>query len=111
MPDKRVASRTPSTFETPKSPVNQYLPYLNSVLSAVIALNALTVSSKKGVHDGFWLLCLVPACKPRLITTIKVRALTGVLAVVLLVTIYAKRVMLSVDVDELESLKYPYKGA
>ena len=37
--------------------------------------------------------------------------LTGFLEVVLAVTTYAKKVMLSVDVSELERLKYPYKGA
>ena len=33
------------------------------------------------------------------------------MAVVLGVTVVAKRAMLSVDVDELEDLKYGYKGA
>lgn len=43
-------------------PVEKYLLYLNSGLSFLIALNALHIQPKRGVHDGFWILCLLPAC-------------------------------------------------
>ena len=105
-----MGNRHQGIFEASDSPIHQYLPYLNGALTSLIALNTLTISSKKGVHDGFWLLCLLPACKFHLVF-INVEILIGEIAVVLAVTMYAKRLMRSVDVGELEKLKYPYKGA
>ncbi|MCJ1340221.1 hypothetical protein MMC09_005515 [Bachmanniomyces sp. S44760] len=45
------------------SPVEKHLGYLNAGLSFLIALNAGIWYGKKGVHDGFWVLCLLPGCK------------------------------------------------
>ena len=41
-------------------PVKKYIEYLNGGLSALIALNAVGLRDKRGVHEGFWLLCFLP---------------------------------------------------
>ncbi|MCJ1238731.1 hypothetical protein MMC14_006722 [Varicellaria rhodocarpa] len=79
-------------IEPEPSMIDQYLGYLNGGLSFLIALNAWTIQEKNGVHDLFWTLCLLPS-------------------LVFVVIVVAKRLMISVDVDELEDLKYGYKGA
>lgn len=47
-------------LEPESGPVHQYISYLNGTLSLVCALNSITFKHKRGVHDGFWLLCLLP---------------------------------------------------
>ena len=42
-------------------PVHRYLPYLNGALSFLLAVNAIAWRERKGVHEGFWVLCLLPA--------------------------------------------------
>ena len=54
--------RSPRVEREP-SLIDQYLGYLNGGLSFLIALNAWTIQEKKGVHDLFWTLCLLPSCK------------------------------------------------
>lgn len=41
-------------------PIRQYINFLNGALALLIAMNVPTLISKEGVHDGFWLLCLLP---------------------------------------------------
>ena len=60
------------------------------------------------MHEGFWILCLLPlggkpsfASARRLINS----------AVVFIIISAARRIMLEVDFDELEDLKYELKGA
>ncbi|KAL9065459.1 MAG: hypothetical protein Q9161_008220 [Pseudevernia consocians] len=89
-PPNRVKSKRKSVPES--GPVRQYISYLNGALSLLSALNSITFRDKRGVHDGFWLLCLLPV-------------------VSFTVIMLARELMLSVDVDELEDLKYEYKGA
>lgn len=79
-------------LEPQPGPIHQYISYLNGALSLLCALNAITFRDKPGVHDGFWLLCLLPV-------------------VSFIVIILARTLMRSVDVDALEDLKYGYKGA
>ncbi|KAF6227732.1 hypothetical protein HO173_012062 [Letharia columbiana] len=86
----RVKSK--KRLEPMSGPVHQYISYLNGTLSLLCALNSIIFRDKQGVHDGFWLLCLLPVVSFAFI-------------------ILARRLMLSVDVDELEILKYGYKGA
>ncbi|MCJ1431915.1 hypothetical protein MMC27_001271 [Xylographa pallens] len=82
----------PDRFEPATGPVAQYLPYLNGVLSFLLALNAVGWRGRGGVHLGFWILCLQPAF-------------------VFSIIVAAKKIMLEVDINELEDLKYGYKGA
>ena len=61
------------------------------------------------MHDGFWVLCLLPVgrwCLSR-----KCRCSLTDHAVSFIVIMLARQLMLSVDIDELEDLKYEYKGA
>ncbi|KAI4127147.1 MAG: hypothetical protein LQ347_004717 [Umbilicaria vellea] len=79
-------------LEPETGPVHRYLGYLNAGLSLLLSLYAIGFRGRKGVHDGFWILCLLPG-------------------LVFCIVVIARRVMLSVDVSELEGLKYGYKGA
>jgi hypothetical protein len=42
-------------------PLHVALPYLNIALSILVALNGYLWRDRKGVHDGFWIICLLPA--------------------------------------------------
>ncbi|MCJ1243501.1 hypothetical protein MMC30_000698 [Trapelia coarctata] len=81
-----------TTFATDSKPIHKYLPYLNGALSLLLAINAINWRGRRGVHEGFWVLCLLPA-------------------VVFSITVAARKIMLDVDINELERLKYGYKGA
>ena len=54
----RVKSRR--QLEPESGPIRRYISYLNGALSLVCALNFITFKEKVGVHDGFWVLCLLP---------------------------------------------------
>lgn len=76
--------------------MEKYLVYLDAVMCALLglsswALRRRTGESKDG-QDGFWILCLVPG-------------------VMFLVVMISRQLMGSVDVGELERMKYRYKGA
>lgn len=72
------------------SPTKQYLPYLNLALCGVLALAGLVVKANRDIlWSGFG----------------------SVPAAVYVMVLIAKIVMASVDVGELEALKYGYKGA
>lgn len=90
-------------------PVHQYIEYLNGGLSLLIGLNAISFRDKQGVHEGFWLLCFLPVGEH--FGTLEDVFPADTLTVSFAVIIFARRLMLSVDVDELEDLKYRYKGA
>lgn len=96
-------------LEPESGPIHRYLNYLNGALSLACALNSITFREKAGVHDGFWVLCLLPVgrwCLSR-----KCQCSLTDRAVSFTVIILARQLMLSVDIDELEDLKYEYKGA
>ncbi|MCJ1401739.1 hypothetical protein MMC11_004956 [Xylographa trunciseda] len=90
--NRRRESRDPDRFEPATGPIAQYLPYLNGALSFLLALNAVDWRGRGGVHPGFWILCFQPAF-------------------VFFIIVAVKKIMLDVDIDELEDLKYGYKGA
>lgn len=94
----------------PKSgPVQQYISYLNGALSLLCALNSITFRDKGGVHDGFWLLCLLPV--GRWPWSLKMAVRPDRCVVSFAIIVLARQLMISVDVDELETLRYGYKGA
>ncbi|KAL9016968.1 MAG: hypothetical protein Q9185_005707 [Variospora sp. 1 TL-2023] len=80
-----------ATFDG-QEPIRRYLTYLNGGLSILVGLNAFRFRNKEGVHDGFWLFFVLPSA-------------------MFFIVVLAKRTMLSVDIEGLEKLKYPYKGA
>lgn len=43
-----------------KGPILKYISHLNGGLSLLIAINAFGFRDKRGVHEGFWLLCVLP---------------------------------------------------
>ena len=47
-------------LEPEAGPIHRYIGYLNGALSLVCALNSITFREKAGVHDGYWVLCLLP---------------------------------------------------
>ncbi|KAL8645064.1 MAG: hypothetical protein Q9210_006915, partial [Variospora velana] len=81
----------PATFDG-QGPIRRYLTYLNGGLGILVGLNAFRFRSQDGVHDGFWLFCVLPSA-------------------VFFIVFLARRTMFSVDIEGLEKLKYPYKGA
>ena len=50
----------PQLGEASPGPIQRYIDYLNGGLSCLICLNALTLRGREGVHEGFWLLCILP---------------------------------------------------
>ena len=96
-------------LEPESGPVRQYISYLNGALSLLCALNCITFRDKRGVHDGFWLLCLLPIGRWPFSCGMSLRPNRR--AVSFTIVMLARHLMLSVDVDELENLKYEYKGA
>ena len=50
-------------LESESGPFDRYLSYLNGGLSVLILLSSVALRDERGVHDGFWLLCTLPACK------------------------------------------------
>lgn len=48
-------------FEPEPGPLRRFLPYLNGGLSLLIGVHAVTFKNKPGVHDGLWVLCVLPA--------------------------------------------------
>lgn len=40
--------------------IRQYISLLNGALAVLIVMNVPTFMNKQGVHEGFWLLCLLP---------------------------------------------------
>jgi len=83
---------SPRTFPPQQRPINKYIPYLNGTFGLLLAIDGLIWRGRSGVHEGFWILCLLPT-------------------IVFSISIVARRIMLEVDVDELERLRYGYKGA
>lgn len=57
----------PSNSEQPSQvsrfrdgPIRQYINFLNGALAVLIVINVPTLMIKQGVHEGFWMLCLLP---------------------------------------------------
>lgn len=108
-PDKSKATKSPAKLQPEAGPIQQYISYLNGGLSMLIALNAFGFRDKKGVHEGFWLLCLLPVGEFSASDSSNYQSDYSVVS--FSVIVLARRLMLSVDVDELEELRYRYKGA
>lgn len=51
-------------------PIRQYINLLNGALVVLIVLNVPTLMNKQGVHEGFWLLCLLPFREWALLTRV-----------------------------------------
>lgn len=62
-PDNAQRKKSRQQLQPEPGPVHKYINYLNGGLSLLIGLNALNFRDKRGVHEGFWLLCLLPISK------------------------------------------------
>ena len=103
-------ARTTGTAAFSKNgPLERYLSTLNGGLSFLLSLSAYSVKGKHGVHEGFWLLCLLPFGRSYALQAR--RRYANIVLVVFFIIMLARQLMLSVDIDELEKLKYGYKGA
>ena len=107
--DDGKAETSRQKLQPDPGPIRKYIGYLNGGLSILIAIDAFGFKGKKGVHEGFWLLCFLPVGRSPWFDHSVYRA--DWLVVSFSVIMLARRLMLSVDVGELEKLKYPYKGA
>ncbi|MCJ1425938.1 hypothetical protein MMC29_003839 [Sticta canariensis] len=90
--DSANRNHTQEILQPASGPIHRYLSFLNGGLSMLILLNVFSLKGKQGVHEGFWLLCILPA-------------------VIFSITMMARHTMLDVDISELEGLRYEYKGA
>ena len=79
---------------TEESPINQYLPYLNAFISALLLLASWGYCSRTDVPEGLWLFLLLPG--------------------VIFGMVFMARSSISeiqVGLSELQGMKYEYKGA
>jgi len=74
------------------TPLQRYVPYLNAILAALVGYSGLEFKDSPRVHDGFWMICFVP-----LVMYIGIQM--------------ARKFLVEVDIDELEDMRYDYKGA
>ncbi|OJD16450.1 hypothetical protein AJ78_03391 [Emergomyces pasteurianus Ep9510] len=72
--------------------VRQHLSTTNTAICAVLSIAAYFAKDQTDQGDIFWALCLVPG-------------------VIFLFVWISRRIMMSVDIRELEGLRYEYKGA
>lgn len=111
--DQAAAPNHDQLAQRPESgsiPRDRYLNYVNGTLSLLILLNSAALKEEKGVHEGFWLLCTLPARKSMktLASTLTLKVFPAVIFVVVMA---GRRNLRSIDLTELENLKYEYKGA
>lgn len=45
-------------------PLENCVDYLNIGLSLLVLLNAFSYRGRQGVHEGFWIICVLPAGEP-----------------------------------------------
>jgi len=108
-PESSRSAKPTHQPQTELGPIKQYITYLNAGLSFFITLNAIAFKDKKGVHEGFWVLLLLPVGKSHDVHAGSFQADCSIVSFSIIML--ARHLMLSVDVDELEDLKYRYKGA
>lgn len=58
--DAVVANARKTRSNGAQGPMTRYIDFLNGGLSFLVSLNALSFRGRHGVHEGFWLLCVLP---------------------------------------------------
>ncbi|OCT51611.1 hypothetical protein CLCR_09062 [Cladophialophora carrionii] len=88
------SSQTSFLLTSDQSPINQYLPYLNAFICALLFLASWGYWSRSDVPEGLWLFLLLPG-------------------VVFGMVFMAKRSMAEIEtgLSELRGMRYQYKGA
>ncbi|MCJ1440049.1 MAG: hypothetical protein MMC23_000531 [Stictis urceolatum] len=74
------------------SPLQRYLPYLNGILAPLIGAWGNSWKRAGGVHQGFWIVCWLPT-------------------IMYCIVFMVKRFLIEVDPEELEQMRYEWKGA
>ena len=59
-PQKAQLSHLGRPFEAGSGPLKRSIDYLNGILSLLVLLNAFSYRGRQGVHEGFWLVCVLP---------------------------------------------------
>lgn len=59
--DAANRKHTQQILQPASGPIRRYINYFNGGLSILILLNSFNLKGKRGVHEGFWLLCILPA--------------------------------------------------
>jgi hypothetical protein len=62
-PNHAAQDQAISTASSRRRVLHRWLPYLNGALAVLIAVNGYGWRGRKGVHDGFWVICLLPTGK------------------------------------------------
>ncbi|KAI1616406.1 hypothetical protein EDD36DRAFT_134533 [Exophiala viscosa] len=93
-PNSRAEAARRKFTLSDQSPINQYLPYLNASIDALLFLASMAYRSRTNVPGGLWLFLLLPA-------------------VMFAMVFMARRSIneISRGLDELQGLRYEYKGA
>lgn len=91
-------------------PVSEYFRWLIIGLNLLIFLNGFIFKDGKDSPDGFWPLCILPSGELIWLAPHGKYGDLREVAVSALV-MFAQQIMDSVDIEQLEKLKYPYKGA
>ena len=64
MPNSKPQTAQLSHFGRPlvtgSGPLERYIDFLNGGLSLLVLLNAFWYRGRQGVHEGFWLICILP---------------------------------------------------
>ena len=87
-------SQTSFLLTSDESPINQYLPYMNAFISALLFLSSWAYRSRNGAPDGFWVFLSFPG-------------------VIFVMVFLARRSMGEIQngLSELRGMRYGYKGA
>jgi hypothetical protein len=90
----RHDARSLFSFSSDDTPVNQYLPWLNVFISALLFLAAWAYRNRSDVPEGLWLFLLLPG-------------------VIFGMVFVARRSMAEIETGlaDLKGLRYGYKGA
>ncbi|KAK2750220.1 hypothetical protein FQN55_002365 [Onygenales sp. PD_40] len=90
-PDRK-GKRPMRDIEAENGPLKRHLGPVNAAIGGLLLVAAYLFKDPSNKSDVFWLLCLVPGS-------------------VFSIIMAARKLMVSVDIKELEVLKYDYKGA
>ena len=93
-PNSRAEAARRKFALSDQSPINQYLPYLNASIDALLFLASMAYRRRTNVPEGLWLFLLLPG-------------------VMFAMVFMARRSIneISRGLDELQGLRYEYKGA
>lgn len=99
-----------SLSEEKEDPISRYTVIVNAVISLFMALSGL-LRFQKDPSNAYHILYVLPAGNTFLLMYRFLSVANSHTIVVLFTVVAARRTMVSVDLNELERLRYEYKGA